>query len=220
MSMPLNGKIPYLLTCPLSSNDETPVSVSLVMEPCQTAENDVKIIDNQPESQQKKEFGVCLKQLNFEDKKSAFRFIEWVHLMKILGVDKIHGFTRSVHPDILKAVKSFTEKGWMEMKPVFAPLGSMFVHASWETRALELMLLNDCFYRNLNLYKYIIVIDTDEVIMPVSVNTTILHDLIETLDPTESIDNYYFPYGFFKTSRVNRVIPDQFFMLQHVMVKI
>jgi hypothetical protein len=188
------------------------------MEPCQTAENDLKIIDNQPESQEKKEFGVCLKQMNFEDKKSAFRFIEWVHLMKILGADKIHGFVRFVHPDILKAIESFTEKGWMEMKPFLEPHGSMFLLRSWQTRALEFMLLNDCLYRNLNQYKYIIVIDTDEIIMPVLANITNLHDLIESLDRDESFDNFYFSHGFFQSSKVNRELPNQFYMLQHVMV--
>jgi hypothetical protein len=108
----------------------------------------------------------------------------------------------------------------METIPVFAPNGSIFVHASWGTRAIEIMLLNDCLYRNLNQYKYIIVIDTDEIIMPVSANITNFHDLIVSLDPDESFDNFYFPYALFLSNQTDSAIPDQFYMLQHVKVRI
>jgi hypothetical protein len=205
----------------LETGSKTPASVSLVMEPCQNATNNLKIIDNQPTNGIRKEFGVCTKYIYFENEKSAFRIIEWVNMLRILGVEKIHGYQWKVHPNISRSIQYYEQKGWMEMKPFHFPQGTDFNSTSLAVWAIERNILNDCFFRNLNLYKYIIVIDTDEIIMPFSANIMNLHDLIKNLDPKESFDHFYFPYVYFFANETHKddEIPNHLYMMKHIKVQ-
>jgi Glycosyltransferase family 92 len=101
----------------MDAHDKIPISVSLVPKPCDAAENNLKVIDNQPPNGSKKYFGVCSKQMNYQDKNFAIRLIEWIHLLRILGVEKVHAYNRFVHPDTIKVFKYFEEKDWLEIQP-------------------------------------------------------------------------------------------------------
>lgn len=95
--------LPFLVTCPINvNNTKKPTTVSLTANPCDNAENNIKIIDNQPLNGVKKGFGVCCKSLSFSDRSYVIRFIEWVHILRILGADKITLFNQHVHPELFK----------------------------------------------------------------------------------------------------------------------
>jgi hypothetical protein len=215
---PDDSRIPFFLLCPLETTDLNPISVSLVTKPCDTAENNLRVIDNQPLDGVQKEFGVCTKQISFKSRNFVFKFVEWVHMLKILGVEKIHGYNRFVHRDTIKAFEYFEQKGWLEIQPFLEPQGSPFELTSWPTRAIERNLLNDCFYRNKNLYKYIAVIDTDEVFMPVGTDIRNYSDLIASFGSHEKFDCFQFPYVYFSMSNESHQIPNHHQMLQFTKV--
>lgn len=206
--------------CELELQGQRPTSVSLVSNPCENAENDLQIIDNQPPDGVQKMFGVCTKQMQFESQTFVARFVEWVHILRILGVEKIHGYNRYVHKDLFKVMNYFEDKNFLEMKPFLEPAGSFYILRSWATRALERNLLNDCFYRNKNLYKYIVVLDPDEIIMPVKKTDHNLTALMKNFKDAEIWDYFYFQYFFFKNndSLLNNDVPKQFYMLRHIKV--
>lgn len=165
-----------------------PVTVSLAAYVCGNAENKLKIIDNKPKTGTKKGFGLCSKSLSFDNRDFVIRFIEWVHLQRILGVDKITLFNRHVHPEMFEILNYFQDKNYIEVKQFLEPSGlSTAAFRSQQVNMLEVMELTDCFYRTRNLYEYIVVMDPDEIIAPRKAEDYTLHDLVKRLDHTKEI---------------------------------
>jgi Glycosyltransferase family 92 len=187
-----NGtKLPQLVTCPAPFHDKMPVAISLTASACDNAENKLQIIDNQPPNGVKKGFGLCSKTLTFDDRNYIIRFIEWMEIQKILGVDKITTFDRRLHPDFYKILQHYQNRGDLEITKMHAPSNvnntPLF---SIQSQMLEMMQLTDCFYRTRNLYDYIAVMDTDEVIVPMRSEDYTLHDLIKRYDMTRGLKSF------------------------------
>ena len=205
-----------------------PILVSLTTEPCAQATNILEIINNQPNGV-KKEFGVCSKQLLFEDRGFGIKFIEWVHLLRILGAHKIHLYKEKVHNDTENVVEYLHDKGYIDIKPFKAPsnLNDTTFHTSLR-RTLEINLLHDCLYRVKNLYEYIVVVDTDEVIMPMLENHKTWHDLVKQIKNTyrRELDAYvakyvtYLHYDQKNHDDGMEEIPEHLYMLRHIYVNI
>lgn len=86
---------PYLITCPLPLNiTELPASVSLVESPCDFATNNMKIINKS--SEDKKNFVVCVKGLDFFNEDISARLAEWIELLNILGKIIFYFFTKGI----------------------------------------------------------------------------------------------------------------------------
>ena len=168
-----------MITCPIDG--KTPKSVSLTLNPCDYAENNLKIIDNQPPDGVKKEFGVCVKQLTYPNRDFIIRFIEWVHMLQILGNSKVHVFIRFLHPEMMKIIKHLEMEDSIEVFKFLEPSGiSNDILNQSSSYVLEAAMLNDCFYRVRHLYKYVSFMDPDEVIIPLNESHHTWHDLIES----------------------------------------
>jgi hypothetical protein len=210
--------MPYLISCPY--NGSVPLSVSLVEYPCDHAENNLEIIDNKPHDGVKKRFGVCAKQFTYKNRDFAIKFIEWIHLCRLLGAEKIHLSFEYLHPDASEIVDYLSDQGFIEYYQFFAPSGAEdSKRRSWQTRMLENNILTDCFYRNMNLYDYIVVIDTDEVIMPVNDADYTWEDILARVDDRIYIDGYIANNVFFPEtgSPKHSEIPEYMYMLQHTL---
>lgn len=217
-------KLPHLITCPISNNMKIPQSVSLTTKPCDNAENNLKIINNQPLNGIKKKFGVCVKQITFEERNFAIKFIEWIHLLRFLGNEKVHFYVRYVHPDLNKVLKYLEEKEFIENLLFLEPSGIPDVFDTPEGYSNEMAMLNDCFYRNRNLYEYIVIIDPDEVIVPTNANDMDWQSMVERVLDSSSrdFDSLVFDMVIFPHLEKNQVegIPEYHYMLQHVKVSL
>lgn len=208
---------PYLITCPLDKTDSLPVSISLTAKPCGQAENKLRIINNQPVDGVKKNFGVCMSHYTFYNRNYGIRFIELIHVLLILGADKVHLYNRYVHPDVYDIMMYFQDLGFIEVSPYLEPQTIVI----GDTTTQLVTMLNDCFYRTRNLYKYIIVQDTDEVIVPVHKDDKNWSDLmarILRLYKGSYVDsylapNYYFPRNY---NAKSWSAPSYLYMLQHI----
>lgn len=208
-----------MISCPILFNGTVPTSVSLTLNRCDDAENNLKIIDNQPDDGVKKEFGVCVKQLTFPNRDFVVRFIEWVHMLNILGASKIHFYNRFVHPDLVKICSYFEDQGLVDMQPFLEPSSmSNQVSRTASSMVLEASVINDCFYRTKNLYKYIAILDPDEVIMPLNDSHKSWHDLIENSPPNQDIYTQRMITFMNTSQKLIEEIPKYFYMLQHVEV--
>jgi Glycosyltransferase family 92 len=212
-------KFPYLISCPIDLSGKRPVSVSLTSSRCDNAENNLQIIDNQPIDGVKKKFGVCVKQLMYPGRDFIVRFIEWVNLLKILGNTKVHFYNRFLHPEFINVVEYLESQGLVEMKPFLEPscLTNHMLRIL-PTIILEHAVINDCFYRTKNLYKYIAVLDPDEVIMPLDESDRSWHDLFQRFNNSYDVfrQNMIF-YPSLGESFIEG-IPQHNYMLQHVQV--
>lgn len=216
-----NQNHPYLITCPLDKVHHKPTSVSISSKPCSRAENKLIIIDNQPLSGIKKKFGVCTSYITFESRDFGIRFVEWVHMLRILGADKLHIYNRFVHPDVYELLQFFEKSGFVEVLPFLEP--REFKMGTTDT--LQINMLNDCFYRNKNLYKYIVVQDTDEIILPVNEEDKNWNDLTSRIlnhfkkdDDFDSYSagNFYFSNNNLSDAQPLSDVPSYFYMLQHI----
>jgi Glycosyltransferase family 92 len=210
-----------LISCPIVNIRKVPRSVSLTTNRCDSAENNLQIIDNHPTDGVKKEFGVCVKQLTYPNRDFIVRFIEWVHMLRILGNTKVHFYNRMVHPELIKVVDYFESKDLVDMKPFLEPSClSNDQLASHDTMVIEHSVINDCFYRTKNLYKYLAILDPDEVIIPLNENDRSWQNLFKRFN--QSYDIYRQNMIFYPNIEKEPIegIPKENYILQHVQVSV
>lgn len=225
---------PYLIACqiPHKYHKIVPASVSIVEKPCDTATNNIRIIYNKPEK--KKDFAVCVKGLDFLHEDLSVRLVEWIELLGILGAEKVFFYELQVHPNISKVLRYYEKLGRVESTPLTLPGGQpnvpgfqhmYLVRKVNHKRQNELIPYNDCLYKNLYTYKYIALLDVDEVIMPVNMMSwKELMDVVEVkaleirneTRASYNVRNVYFLDDLIHTHGWFKDIPKYMHMLQHV----
>jgi hypothetical protein len=188
---------------------------------CESAENNLRIVNNLPQNGQKKEFAVCTKYVAFDTHEYGVKFIEWIHLLRILGVDKTFVYVKSALPEIMKLFKYFEEKEMTENFMYLHPSENSNTKADTsEDMAYQTLVINDCFHRNRNLYKYIAIIDQDEVMIPLKEGDISWHDMMKSIGKSD--DGHYFQMGLFLDTGEKKIegIPEYAYMLQHVKVSL
>lgn len=215
-------KLPFLVTCPVEPKNKIPTSVSLTANDCDNAENKLQIINNKPANDIKQRFGVCTKALSTDKREFIVRFIEWVHILRILGTDKITLFNEYVHPELFNILNFFQNKSFIEYSQFVKPSN---VNASHLTpnqgNILELMQLTDCFYKTRNLYDYIAVMNTDEVIVPMKPEDKTWHDLVKNFDLSRETVSFLSLNAIIPNlgKPLHADIPNYHYMLQHTQVR-
>lgn len=186
---------PFIISCTLPKIKTTfgslkaPDSVSLTLNLCTKLMNNLRVINERPK--EKKKFAVCVKGLDFLHEDLSVRLVEWIELLNILGAEKIFLYDLEVHPNISKVIRYYVKKGFVELTKLTLP-GEQpnlpgFRHLYLKNkltnkRQNELIPYNDCLYRNLYSYKYLALLDIDEVIMPLKYeNWSSLMDEVEQI---------------------------------------
>ncbi|XP_022244175.1 uncharacterized protein LOC106461494 isoform X1 [Limulus polyphemus] len=168
---------PFIVSCKLPKKEtegRIPASVSLVQTRCQNPNNNLRIVNNRPPK--KHDFAVCVKGLDFLQEDLSVRLVEWLEVLNILGAKKVFMYELEIHPNISKVLSYYQNKGLVELTPITLPgnqpnipgfrhlyLKSKLTHK----RQNEVIPYNDCLYRNIYSYDYLVLLDVDEVIMPV-----------------------------------------------------
>lgn len=203
------------------------------MKPCDTATNNIKIDYNPPNP--RKEFAVCVKGLDFPYKDISVRLVEWIELLLILGAEKIYFYNLQVHPGVEKTLKYLQNQEKIDFLPFNLPghypnhplLRHLFLKQKIvRKRQIEVLTYNDCFYKHMNEYKYVVLLDTDEVIMPQKGKWK---DLLEILENNDLLDtkknsisscfysrNTYFLDTFISNKTQSNEIPEYMHILRHI----
>lgn len=225
---------PYLIACqiPKAYHSLIPSSVSLVEKICDNPTNNLRIIYNKPKK--KKKFAVCVKGLDFLYNDLSVRIVEWIELLGLLGADKIYFYNLQVHANITKVLEYYEKRNKVHVTPLTLPGGQPnipgFQHMYLmkkinNKRQNELIPYNDCLYRNLYTYKYIALLDIDEVIMPL--NAMSWEDLMDTVESKSlaiknetrasyNVRNVYFLDDLIHSHGWFNDVPKYMHMLQHV----
>jgi hypothetical protein len=164
-----------------------------------------------------------VKALHFEDRDFVIRFIEWVEIMKILGADKIDVFYRSIHPDLLTILHFYQQQGFIDFQKFLEPKEiNTTSYNNLQMMMIQMMQHTDCFYRNRNLYKYFVVLDVDEVIIPMRPEDRTWNDLVNKRYRISSGSNSFMSYNsIFSTDSIDLPgIPQHLYMLTHFKVRI
>ncbi|XP_067005537.2 uncharacterized protein [Anabrus simplex] len=219
---------PYLMTCkvPADMKGKIPVAVSVVENKCDKAQNILKVRYSTPP--EKKDFVVCVKGLDFLHKDLSVRLVEWIELLGILGADKVVLYELQAHPNISRILRYYENTHQVEVIPLTLPgkhpnapfLQHMYLtNKLTEKRKHEVIPYNDCFYRNMNSYRFVVLLDIDEVIMPKSMSSW--RELIEHVNTTKKASCYYARNVYFLDDLQHSHgwfldIPQHLHMLQHV----
>ncbi|XP_063833266.1 uncharacterized protein LOC135082401, partial [Ostrinia nubilalis] len=166
---------PYLLACVLPADVRhlTPASVSIVESPCDRATNNLRVHYERPAA--RKDFAVCVKGLDFLHEDLSVRLVEWIELVRLLGADKIFFYELQVHPNITKVLDYYAARGDVTVTPITLPGGQpnlpglqhMYLKKkTTHKRQMELIPYNDCLYRHMYEYRWLALLDIDEVIVP------------------------------------------------------
>ncbi|XP_059097492.1 uncharacterized protein LOC131891837 isoform X2 [Tigriopus californicus] len=172
----------HLLTCPIPKEirEKIPVIASLVASSCDKSYNALKVWNNRPKEMG--DFAVCLKCLWSPFQENHVELAEWIELNLALGASSIQIYVLAVMPKTMQLLDYYEQLGqvkvfkmeWPGSMPVTeTPVAQKWFHrnVTYIDASFENFAYNDCLYRNIYSYKFLAVIDMDEVLMPVKHNS-------------------------------------------------
>ena len=124
---------------------------------------------------------ICLKELYRPTFKKyndiqVINFIEWVELNRILGIDHISVYIQSTTEVMEEVLSYYASTGYVDLRSKQAEPG----RRNTSKKPRRHFGLNDCLYRNIHAFDRLLMIDTDEFIVPQYENT--IQDMIHNLE--------------------------------------
>ena len=123
----------------------------------------------------RKDFIVCLNMVEFLDYDYSNRLLEWLELLFLLGADHVWTYWTKNHPNVERVFKYYERKGKLSLNKFSNPgpeanhrLLRHFMRQTRRAQTYDMYLHNNCLYRNMYKYQYAVIIDADEVIMPLN----------------------------------------------------
>lgn len=125
------------------------------------------------QGEKKGRFFVCCKPLYGVYTETQLRhLVEWVEMNKLLGIKQIHIYNSSMTPTeaFNRVFDYYRHKGTMFLHHLGNPLSGLATEVK-SSELLQPAALNDCLYTNMYSYDYVLVIDVDELFIPVEHTT-------------------------------------------------
>ncbi|KAM3724671.1 Beta-1,4-galactosyltransferase galt-1 [Dirofilaria immitis] len=184
--------IPNLISCPVPKYFEYSrnLTISLSKIACKSQEIAAQV-RMQPSKKEKKGIAVCVKGLDYLEDMPE-RLVEWIEMQFITGADTITIYTYYVPYKMQKVLNYYSKQGTITVIPINLPgkspnqayIRSRFIWRNrQQKRRHELIPYNDCFYRHIDTHKFILILDIDEVIIPLKHEnwSAMLDNIITTL---------------------------------------
>ena len=184
----------FILVCALY-HEEIPDKVGLVTQPGAQPEEMIPVeIPERPPQQFN--FGLCMSVSYW--KQDPHHIVEWLEMLRILGVNGVTVYNNSLEQDAADVFLEYAKEGFVDFRQSHNFMddeGELTIHMHMSP------VINDCMYRSMFKYKWIIVTDWDELIIPRTVNT--YHEMIEQINKFQVPQNkfsgkhYLFRNGYF-----------------------
>ncbi|KAK7573404.1 hypothetical protein V9T40_010595 [Parthenolecanium corni] len=188
--------------CPLKNATHVPANISVVVfDPHKRiyfpAANRLPVLKleetpNIDETVEEK-IAICIKPIHYEYNK-IFQLVEFLELNRLLGVDHFVSYNKSISAEATCILNEYIGEGIVSIHPWNFPLKSQL-----EIRTENIFAaLNDCLYRYMHSYSYILFADLDEFVIP-QMNSTIpeMLRLLNKRFDTSRISAYLFQNAFF-----------------------
>ena len=183
----------YYYNCPLTTSSKIPSHVSIADERCIASDNYIPITQPVKQTSYVHEFGVCVPiAFNFID---PYRIVEWIEAFKILGVTEFNVYHVHMAEESLKVFQHYVDEGVLHLYHI--PSAPVYVNSRDGNKIASPISLNDCMYRNMYRYRWAIVIDIDELIVPRT--TENLGDMITAIDKKNKITEHARAYMMMNT---------------------
>jgi len=187
---------PYLITCPIppeAKEKGAPQAVGLTAEPCDHVRVMLRVRDEQlVEGQSKERFAICVKGMSFPKADLSLRLVEWLEVLRAVGINKVFLYELGVHPNVSRVLRYYVEDGFVDLTKLHLP-GPQSNEAHFQylylkdkvtpKRQNEVIPYNDCLYRNMHKYEYVGLLDIDEAMIPIRFDS-----LGELIDYVKEVD--------------------------------
>ena len=189
-------------TCKLNSYGTIPTHVILCeRDKCEDCKNSKPIpVRNREKKDVTNGMGVCVEgPLNVEkisNEKIFDMVVQFLATVKVLGVQTVTIYNLNAEKEIVLQI--------LELFPGLVDMVQWEKPAVWIHYRGQIVLLQDCLYRNMYRVKYLGFIDLDEMIFPVSTDNW--NDMFKILEEKGQYASYYFSNNFF-AEIPNAVVP-------------
>ena len=124
-----------------------------------------------------------------------YRVLEWVEMQRVLGVTGIVLYNTSLNLQTSRVLHHYYSIGYMDIRQAWRSVEQFYRD---EIGLLNQLVLNDCLYRYMHTFKYIMILDPDEVILPKGFST--LPEMISNLSrDNPRVTEYHFLHAFLVT---------------------
>jgi hypothetical protein len=196
--------IEYLFTCPgIYLKRLTPSHVSIVPSDCGRAGNLLPV--HAPATPKLfRYFGICVPPSPLKHL-TALNLIEWLESNRRFGISRVFYYSPPIQSDMKKVFDFYERDGFVKVTKMAPPLT---VNNDDVTRLAAIIAMNDCMYRNMESFKYLMVLFPDEIVVPKLHRS--YHELLEAVDDSvrfgfrEPAKSYTFRNAIFWTHLVSR----------------
>lgn len=167
--------IPNLISCPVPKNFEQSINLTISLSKMQCKSQKFSAqVRMQPSRKEKSGIAVCVKGLDYLEDMPE-RLVEWIEMQYITGADTITVYTYYVPRKMQQVLNYYSKKKSFTVIPINLPGDSpnqvySRSHFIWRNRQQkrrhELIPYNDCLYRHIDTHKFILMLDIDEIVVP------------------------------------------------------
>ena len=200
-----------IYTCKLNPNGKIPTHVILCeRDKCEDCKNSKPIpVRNREKKDVTDGMGVCVEgPLNVEkisNEKIFDMVVQFLATVKVLGVQTVTIYNLNAKKEIVLQI--------LELFPGLVNIFQWEKPAVWIHYRGQIVLLQDCLYRNMYRVKYLGFFDLDEMIFPVSTDNW--SDMLKILEKKGKYTSYYFSNNFF-AEIPNAVVPVDEYSCPHL----
>ncbi|KFM82603.1 hypothetical protein X975_11956, partial [Stegodyphus mimosarum] len=152
----------YFLTCEVSKKLKAPLKVLMSLHRNFTSAALLPVYQNKENiASPKGDFAVCVKPLHYHYDRATW-LVEFIELHRILGVEHFFFYNHSVGPNVDSLLRAYIRQNIVTVLPWSLPVRSQ---KQIRTEAI-FSSLNDCVFRTMYLFNYVVMLDFDEYIIP------------------------------------------------------
>ncbi|VDP19302.1 unnamed protein product [Heligmosomoides polygyrus] len=215
--------VPNLITCPVPVRlrSATKLYVSVTTSPCRAQRAALSVRINRSSSK-KEAVAVCVKGMDFQEDVSL-RLLEWLEAQYLLGASIVTMYKYTVSKEVQKVLDHYESLGKLVQIPLTLPghspnlplVRSQYISRNrQQKRRHELIPYNDCLYRHIPTHRYILILDIDELIVPLKHrNYADLLAFIEEDSGSKRISSLSFSNVF--KFPMNATTPEHLYMTRH-----
>ena len=185
--------------CTVDARDEPPVSVAISsVKTCEPSlSSDEILVKNRYKNKVMKKFGVCvggpIRQIHKRNGIFLQYLVDFIEMSRVLGAELITIYVTSMKGYLINIILSR-----------YSDLLRMIQWKTFDSKKIlyhgQLMMISDCFYRSMYDVEYLVLIDLDEMILPVHHKTW--EGMIKNIHQSERFASYKFHNVFFNDRNV------------------
>ena len=204
----------YILSCPVLVSSHLPKFVSVSEENACKPLTTLLPVLHENHKVPPIEFGLCV--VNGHGPFTPQEMVEWFEFYRLMGVKEFNLYNTS-YRGVDDVLDYYVRNNILVLDQIPHPLGpddGLLEYSVKKIRNLRITCLNDCMLRNMHRYRYLVVVDHDEFIVPRG-NITNFHDLIKeslaAIDAKEEVMSIGFQNTYFFKS-----FPPDLYKPQHM----